>query len=81
MIIELLCTPLFALINLIIYLLPDGFVLPSYISYTIDVLKYPLSIFPLDIWVIIISNVTFWYIAQISWSIIEWVYKKIPGFN
>ena len=81
MIVELICTPLFTLVNLIINLLPEGFVIPSFVSNTIDILKYPLSIFPMDLWLIIISNVTFWYIAQISWSIIEWVYKKIPGFN
>jgi len=81
MIIELLCTPLFLLLNLIISLLPEGFVIPSYITNTIEILKYPLSIFPIDLWILIISNVSFWYIAQVAWAIIEWVYKKIPGLN
>ena len=78
MIIELVTSPMFLLIDSIIALIPEGLVLPNYISQTLDLLKYPLSIFPVDLWVVIISNVTFWYGAQMSWAIIEWVYKKIP---
>lgn len=81
MIIELLVSPLFSLVEFIINLLPDGYVFPSYISSTVQLLKIPLSIFPLDLWIIIISNVSFWYIAQLSWAGIEWVYRKIPGVN
>lgn len=78
MIIELVTSPMFLLIDSIIALIPEGLVLPNYISQTLDLLKYPLSIFPVDLWVVIISNVTFWYGAQLAWAIIEWVYKKIP---
>lgn len=72
---------MFFLIDTIISMIPENFVLPNYISYTLDLLKYPLSIFPVDLWVVIISNVTFWYVAQMTWAIIEWVYKKIPMIN
>ena len=81
MIVEFLCEPIFALINLIIGFIPEGFTLPSWLSYTVDLLKYPLSIFPADVWVMVISNVSFWYLAQILWAIIEWIIKKIPGIN
>lgn len=81
MIIELLCTPIFGLINFIVTLIPEGFQLPSWISYTVEILKYPLSLIPGDVWVIIISNVSFWYIAHLTWAIIEWILKKIPGIN
>lgn len=81
MIIELLTTPIFALINGLISLLPSNYVIPSYISSTVSLLKVPLSVFPIDLWIIIISNVAFWYTVQISWAGIEWAYKKIPGVN
>lgn len=82
MIIELLCTPLFVLIKLIVNLLPTtDFALPNYISQTLDMLAVPLNLFPLDLWVLIISNVSFWYVAQMSWAGIEWVYKKLPGVD
>ena len=81
MIIELVTSPMFLLIDSIIALIPEGLVLPNYILQTLDLLKYPLSIFPVDLWVVIISNVIFWYGAQMSWAIIEWVYKKIPGVD
>ena len=81
MLIELLCNPIFSLIDLIISQIPDGFNIPSYISYTFDILKYPLAIFPTDLWILIIGNIGFWYMAQLSWSVIEWVYKKIPAID
>ena len=81
MIIELVTSPIFVLIDSIIGLIPEGLVLPNFVSQTLELLKYPLSIFPVDLWVVIISNVTFWYGAQILWAIVEWVYKKIPGVD
>lgn len=81
MIIELLTTPIFLLIELIINMLPQGIEIPSFINSTINLLKIPMSIFPLDLWFVIIGNVGFWYGSQLLWSIIEWVYKKIPGVN
>jgi len=79
---ELILDALFLIPNLIISLIPDtGFVLPSYIGSMIDVLKVPMSIFPLDLWFLIISQLSFWYVLQLSWSIIEWLYKKIPGVD
>lgn len=81
MLIELVTTPIFSLINVIVNMIPDGFNIPNYVWYTIEILKYPLAIFPVDLWVLIISNICFWYTVQLSWSIIEWVYKKIPGVD
>lgn len=81
MIIELLFSPIFSLIEIIINLLPNNIVIPNFISDTLELLKIPLSIFPIDLWIVIITNVVLWYSAQLIWSIIEWVYKKIPGVN
>lgn len=79
MIIKLLLEPIFFLIESIIYLIPEGVTIPSWISYTVGVLKYPMSIFPADVWLLLISNVSFWYVAQMTWAITEWIIKKIPG--
>lgn len=81
MIIELLSIPFITVVEFMINLIPEGFVLPSYLSYTLDILKYPLSIFPVDLWILIISNVSFWYMVQISWAIVEWIYKKLPSIS
>lgn len=81
MIIKLITLPLFGLVKLIVLLIPDGVILPSYIGSTLDLLSIPLKIFPVDLWILIISNITFWYSVQFGWAIIEWVYKKIPGVD
>lgn len=81
MIIELLFSPIFSLIEVIINLLPNNIVIPNFISDTLELLKIPLSLFPLDLWIVIIANVGLWYSAQLIWSVIEWVYKKVPGVN
>jgi len=81
MIIELLLEPIFFLIETIINFIPEGVSIPSWISYTVDILKYPLSIFPSDVWIMLIANVSFWYVAQMTWAIVEWIIKKIPGVN
>lgn len=81
MIIKLLLTPIFFLIESTINLIPAGASIPSWLTYTINILKYPMSIFPADVWIILISNVSFWYVAQMTWAIAEWIYKKIPGVD
>lgn len=81
MIIKLLLEPIFFLIESIIYFIPEGASIPSWLSFTVDILKYPMSIFPADVWILMISNVSFWYMAQMTWAIVEWIIKKIPGVN
>lgn len=81
MIIKLLLEPIFFLIESIISIIPEGTSIPSWLSNTVHVLKYPMSIFPADVWIALISSVIFWYVAQMTWAIIEWIIKKIPGVN
>lgn len=40
-----------------------------------------LSFFPFDIWSVLISNILLWIGIHFIWSIIEWIYIKIPGVN
>ena len=85
MILELILTPVFALIGVIINLIPDmsqrealtGFDMTG----LIDVLAYGFYVFPFELFMIFIGNVLFWLGAQMVWAIIEWAYKKIPGVN
>jgi len=81
LIIESIFNLLFGLVNIIISLLPTLPQMPSFLSNTIDLLKIPLSIFPLDLWIAIITNLSVWFVAQNGWAIVEWVYKKIPGVD
>lgn len=81
MLIELVTSPIFGLINVIVNMIPDGFNVPNFVSYTLDILKYPLALFPRDLWILIIGNIAFWYTVQLTWGVVEWVYKKIPGVD
>lgn len=81
MLIELVTGPVFALINTIVDMIPDGWQIPNFIGYTLDILKYPMGVFPGDLWILIIGNVAFWYMVQLTWGVVEWVYKKIPGVD
>lgn len=81
MILEALLSPLFFLIKSLINFIPENYNLPEWIASTVAILKIPLSIFPSDVWFVIIGNITFWLGVQVSWSVIEWAYKKIPGVD
>lgn len=81
MIIQLLLTPIYLLISGFISLLPNGYDLPNWISKTIVLISKGLWFFPEDMFSVIVANVSFWLLAQFAWSIIEWVYKKLPGIS
>jgi len=81
MILELICTPLFLLLRGLILLLPAAFTLPDWSVSFISLIQKALFFFPADVWFIVIGNIVFWLVAQFTWAIIEWVYKKIPGIN
>lgn len=81
MIIALILTPIFLLINSLISLLPQMEGLPSWVNDLATVIGYALNVVPVDVWVISIANIMFWNFGLIGWSIIEWIYKKIPGVD
>ena len=66
---------------MIIGLMPANSTMPNWVGDTLSLLHKGLSVFPSDVWVAILSNITFWASVQFSWAIIEWVYKKIPGVD
>lgn len=81
MILELLLSPVFLLIGLLIDQLP---VMASHnidITPLFSLLGQAFIIFPPDLFLICIGNVSFWLSIQMLWAIIEWIYKKIPGVS
>ena len=81
MILELLLTPIFALIRYLLSLIPDLSYIYNpfgYIDLTgfIDILAYGFYVFPFHLFMIFISNFVFWLGTQKVWAFIEWVYRK-----
>lgn len=65
----------------IVGVFPEMHTIPDWFSAFISVLQIGLYFFPADVLVIIIANVMFCNISLVGWSVIEWVYKKIPGIS
>lgn len=59
----------------------DNINLPFGMGDTISLLGKAMMFFPVDVWAVVILNITFWLSIQFAWAIIEWIYKKIPGIN
>lgn len=81
MIIQLLLSPIFGLLGMLVGLLPGGGGLPQWVSSCVELIGYGLYFFPLDIWVFMIVNFLAWQSMHMAWAIIEWIYKKIPGVD
>jgi len=85
MIVQLTIYPIFALLHIIIARLPIGNIPPvtdyGGIPALFSILGYMFHIFPLSMFLMILTNIIFWLTAQMLWAIIEWFYKKIPGVN
>lgn len=81
MIVQLLLTPIFLLIDSLLLLIPKNSDLPGWIQDTVNLLGIALMFFPADVWYITISNICFWNFGHIGWAVIEWIYKKIPGID
>lgn len=82
MIIEGLFNLFFGIVDLVLDLLPDFNIdLGGGFEAFMELLSYALYFFPSDLWTAIIVNVVIWLFGAITWSIIEWIYKKIPGVD
>lgn len=81
MIVEMVLNPIFSIISGLVSLIPEPATMPNWLSYTINLLKVPLSIFPADVWVAVVGSVVSWFGIQLGWATIEWIYKKIPGVD
>lgn len=77
-IIDMIFLPLQGLINL----LPNVSSPPTPpIETALEIVSYSAYFFPMGVFVFLINNFLFWYTALLTWAIIEWTYKKIPGVS
>lgn len=82
MILKLVLSPIFMLLNGVVDIIPGGFMTEGFdISGIIFLISQAFVIFPYDLFQLIIGNVMFWLELQFVWAIVEWVYKKIPGVS
>ena len=81
MIIELLLTMFFGLIEVIITLIPTFSIKNFSLSPLINVIGVGISILPNCFFPTLIVTVLFWTVTHLVWSAIEWLYKKIPGVD
>ncbi len=81
MILEAIFKPFFIFSNYIIDAIPILEVVPLSLIHTIDLISKPLSIFPKNLWIVLLINIIGWLIIDFAWVIIEWIYKKIPGVD
>lgn len=78
MIIELICTPFFLLVDGIIALLPVLTYIPTSIVDTVSLLLKAMQFFPIDVWVMAIGNIVFWLTIHFIVSLIKFVVGWIP---
>lgn len=81
MITEAILNPIYSILQLFISFLPVIGDLPTWVDNAFNLLSYILMFFPVDVFVAIIGNVGLWMGANFIWSIIEWIYKKLPGID
>lgn len=81
MIIEAICDVVFVPLNLAITLIPSGLTLPDWFISFFNLIQKALFFFPPDVFTTVLGTIIWCLGSQLVWSIIEWVYKKIPGIN
>lgn len=81
MLIQLMMAPLLGLINFIISLLPVLSTVPRGFGALLNIIGYGCGIIGTDFFFAVIGNIVFWLNVHLTWALIEWVYKKIPGIK
>lgn len=83
MLIEIIFGSIIRLILSLIPVLPDSMSAGESFDITvlISFILKGFIVFPFDLFIQCISNVTGWLSIQMVWAIVEWAYKKIPGVN
>lgn len=81
MITEAILNPIYSILQNIVNLIPAFGDMPTWVDNAVSLISYILIFFPVDVFVFIIGNVSLWMGAHIVWSIIEWIYKKLPGVD
>lgn len=81
MLIQLMMAPLWALVYLLINLFPVIESFPTSFGAVTNIIGYGCAIVGTDFFLAILGNVIFWLTVQLTWAIVEWIYKKVPGVN
>lgn len=81
MIIQFMMYPLWILVYSVIGLIPVLATVPSGFDAILNIIGYGCAFIGTDFFLALLGNIIFWLTAQLGWSVIEWVYKKIPGVN
>lgn len=81
MIIKLICSPFFILIDGIIALMPTLTYIPTSIVDTVSLLTKAMQFFPTDVWVMVIGNIVFWTVLHFIVSLIKFIVGWIPFIN
>lgn len=81
MVLQLLLSPVFLIIAGVIGFLPMAVALPSWSIDFFKLIQTGLNFFPSDVFWVVIANIAFWLYLQMTWAIVEWIYKKIPGIS
>lgn len=79
MILELIFLPFITLVKFVITLLPTIETPSVALNTVIDLAGYGVTILGSSFTVLVLGNIVMWLTIQFTWSIIEWIYKKIPG--
>ena len=74
------------ILDLVVFLLQplgisSGVGLPDWFSNFMILFCKALFFFPFDVWSVVLSNVVFWVLVHFVWSVVEWIYIKIPGVS
>lgn len=82
MIAEGILNLLFGLVKIVIKLLPASiFSMPKWFTEFSSMVSAGLSFFPSDVFYVAIGNIAIWVLLHITWAVIEWIYKKVPGIS
>lgn len=81
MIVEKIIDLFFLPINSIFALLPESFSIPILSIQIPQPLRYGACFFPMNIINMLLVSAISWYVIFISYAILEWSWKKIPGVS
>lgn len=81
MIIESFLKILFDAVTGLINLLPNAFYTVIAAFEIPQGVKIAAYFFPLDCLVVAITSFLSWYAILLTWGVVEWLYKKIPGVD
>ena len=81
MIFQALMELLFLIVDFIISLLPQGFVIPDWLDSVLYFFKNIGYFIPPNSVSVVISVMIAWYAFYLIWLFVHWIIRKIPGIQ